>query len=315
MPTGSKTIEYVVCDDRPTLVWLANLADLELHTSLSRAEDIRRPTTLAFDLDPGEPATIVECCRVGLLLEGMFRGLGLESFPKTSGSKGLQVYVPLNSPTTYDVTKGFAKAVAELLEREEPELVVSRQTKTLRRGKVLVDWSQNDEHKTTVNVYSLRARERPTVSTPLTWDEVREGARARRPGAARLRRRRGPRAGRGARRPLRAGRVACAAAARGLTLRSVMRRRRRTLRELLAELRLSPDEARRRARRRSAWRRCSTRSAARAMTSASARRPRSRPSAAAGTTFSRRTRTSRPPRPACSPAAGTAGCSSGSRGR
>ncbi len=176
VPTGSKTIEYVVCDDRPTLVWLANLADLELHTSLSRAEDIRRPTTLAFDLDPGEPATIVECCRVGLLLEGMFRGLGLESFPKTSGSKGLQVYVPLNSPTTYDVTKGFAKAVAELLEREEPKLVVSRQTKTLRRGKVLVDWSQNDEHKTTVNVYSLRARERPTVSTPLTWDEVREGA-------------------------------------------------------------------------------------------------------------------------------------------
>jgi bifunctional non-homologous end joining protein LigD len=176
VPTGSKTIEYVVCEDRPTLVWLANLADLELHTSLSRADDIGRPTTLAFDLDPGEPATIVECCRVGLLLEGMFRGLGLQSFPKTSGSKGLQVYVPLNSPTTYDVTKGFAKAVAELLEREEPKLVVSRQTKTLRRGKVLVDWSQNDEHKTTANVYSLRARDRPTVSTPLTWDEVREGA-------------------------------------------------------------------------------------------------------------------------------------------
>jgi bifunctional non-homologous end joining protein LigD len=176
VPTGSKTIEYVVCDDRPTLVWLANLADLELHTSLARAEDITRPTALAFDLDPGEPATIVECCRVGLLLEGMFRGLGLQSFPKTSGSKGLQVYVPLNSPTSYAVTKTFAKAVAELLEREEPKLVVSRQTKTLRRGKVLVDWSQNDEHKTTVNVYSLRARDRPTVSTPLTWDEVREGA-------------------------------------------------------------------------------------------------------------------------------------------
>ena len=109
----------------------------------------------------------------------MFLGLGLESFPKTSGSKGLQVYVPLNgADVTYDTTKPFAKAVAELLEREEPGLVVSRQTRTLRRGKVLVDWSQNDEHKTTVNVYSLRARERPTVSTPLTWDEVREGARA-----------------------------------------------------------------------------------------------------------------------------------------
>jgi bifunctional non-homologous end joining protein LigD len=178
VPTGSKTIEFVVCDDLPTLVWLANLADLELHTSLARAEDIKRPTALAFDLDPGEPATIVECCRVGLLLEGMFRGLGLQSFPKTSGSKGLQVYVPLNTDVTYDTTKPFAKAVAEVLEREEPGLVVSRQTKTLRRGKVLVDWSQNDEHKTTVNVYSLRARDRPTVSTPLTWDEVREGARA-----------------------------------------------------------------------------------------------------------------------------------------
>jgi bifunctional non-homologous end joining protein LigD len=173
-----KTIPFVICDDLPTLVWLANLADLELHTSLSRARPVERPTALAFDLDPGEPATIVECCRVGLLLEGMFRGLGLQSFPKTSGSKGLQIYVPLNSPVSYDVTKPFAKAVAELLEREEPGLVVSRQTKTLRRGKVLVDWSQNDEHKTTVNVYSLRARDRPTVSTPLTWDEVREGARS-----------------------------------------------------------------------------------------------------------------------------------------
>ena len=173
---GSKTIEFVVCDDLPTLVWLANLADLELHTSLSKAQAIERPTALAFDLDPGAPATIVECCRVGLLLEAMFRGLGLQSFAKTSGSKGLQVYVPLNSDVTYDVTKPFAKTVAELLEREEPRLVVSRQTKTLRKGKVLVDWSQNDEHKTTVNVYSLRARERPTVSTPLTWDEVRDGA-------------------------------------------------------------------------------------------------------------------------------------------
>jgi bifunctional non-homologous end joining protein LigD len=178
---GSKAIDFVLCDDLPTLVWLANLADLELHTSLARAEDIERPTALAFDLDPGEPATIVECCRVGLLLEGMFTGLGLQSFPKTSGSKGLQVYVPLNSDVTYDDTKPFAKAVAELLEREVPDLVVSRQTKTLRKGKVLVDWSQNDEHKTTVNVYSLRARDRPTVSTPLTWDEVREGAESGNP--------------------------------------------------------------------------------------------------------------------------------------
>jgi bifunctional non-homologous end joining protein LigD len=174
---GSKTIDFVLADDRPTLVWLANLADLELHTSLSKAEAIERPTALAFDLDPGPPATIVECCRVGLLLEAMFSGLRLQCFAKTSGSKGLQVYVPLNTANvTYDVTKPFAKAVAELLEREEPGLIVSRQTKSLRRGKVLVDWSQNDEHKTTVNVYSLRARERPTVSTPVTWDEVRSCA-------------------------------------------------------------------------------------------------------------------------------------------
>jgi bifunctional non-homologous end joining protein LigD len=178
VPTGSKTIDFVLCDDLPTLVWLANLADLELHTSLARAQDIERPTTLAFDLDPGEPATVVECCRVGLMLEGMFTGLGLQSFAKTSGSKGLQVYVPLHGDVTYDDTKPFAKAVAELLEREEPGLVVSRQTKALRRGKVLVDWSQNDEHKTTVNVYSLRARERPTVSTPVGWDEVRATARS-----------------------------------------------------------------------------------------------------------------------------------------
>jgi bifunctional non-homologous end joining protein LigD len=171
--TGSKTIDFVVVEDRATLVWLANLADLELHPSLALAEAIERPTMMAFDLDPGEPATIVECCEVALLLNGMFEGLGLRSFPKTSGSKGMQVYVPLNADVTYDETKSFAKAVAELLEREEPGLVVSRQTKRLRKGKVLVDWSQNDEHKTTIGVYSLRARERPTVSTPLTWDEVR----------------------------------------------------------------------------------------------------------------------------------------------
>jgi bifunctional non-homologous end joining protein LigD len=170
---GSKAIDFVVVDDLRTLVWLANLADLELHTSLSRVEDLEHPTTLAFDLDPGPPATIVECCRVALLLRGMFDGLGLRSFAKTSGSKGLQVYVPLDGRTGYDRTKPFAKTVAELLEREEPELVVSRMTKSLRAGKVLVDWSQNDSAKTTISVYSLRARERPTVSTPVTWDEVR----------------------------------------------------------------------------------------------------------------------------------------------
>ncbi|HSD75747.1 MAG TPA: DNA ligase D [Solirubrobacteraceae bacterium] len=177
IPMGSKPIEFVLAEDVRTLVWLANLADLELHTSLSRAADMAHPTTLAFDLDPGPPATVVECSRVALLLEGMFAGLGLQSFAKTSGSKGMQVYVPLDGRADYAATKGFARAVAELLEREEPKLVVSRMTKSLRPGKVLVDYSQNDESKTTVCVYSLRARERPTVSTPVSWDEVRETAR------------------------------------------------------------------------------------------------------------------------------------------
>jgi bifunctional non-homologous end joining protein LigD len=166
-------IDYVVVDEEATLVWLANLADLELHTSLAIAAEPERPTLVAFDLDPGAPATIVECCRVAELLRGMFEGLGLECFAKTSGSKGMQVYVPLNSEATFAQTKAFSKAVAELLAREEPGLVVARQTKSARKGKVLVDWSQNDRIKTTVNAYSLRAMERPTVSTPVTWDEVR----------------------------------------------------------------------------------------------------------------------------------------------
>jgi bifunctional non-homologous end joining protein LigD len=174
---NKRNIDFCLCEDLPTLVWLANLADLELHTSLALGATWKEPTILAFDLDPGEPATIVECCRVGLWLQGMFERLGLQCFPKTSGSKGLQVYVPINTPgATYEGpvgTKTFAKTVAELLEQSEPDLVVSRMTKSLRPGKVLVDWSQNDDAKTTVNVYSLRAKDRPTVSTPVTWDEVR----------------------------------------------------------------------------------------------------------------------------------------------
>jgi bifunctional non-homologous end joining protein LigD len=167
------SIDYVVVDGEPTLVWLANLADLELHTSLALASEPERPTLVAFDLDPGPPATVVECCRVAELLHGMFQGLGLQSFAKTSGSKGMQVYVPLNGPATFAQSKAFSKAVAELLAREEPGLVVARQTKSARTGKVLVDWGQNDDGKTTVNAYSLRALPRPTVSTPVTWDEVR----------------------------------------------------------------------------------------------------------------------------------------------
>jgi bifunctional non-homologous end joining protein LigD len=170
---SSKTIDFCLADDLPTLVWLAQIGDLELHTSLAKAEDVERPTILAFDLDPGPPATIVECARVALDLRAIFDHLGMQVFPKTSGSKGMQVYVPLNVPgVTYDDTKPFAQGLAQLLERRSPDLVVSDMKKTLRTGKVLVDWSQNDEHKTTVAVYSLRARERPTVSTPITWDEV-----------------------------------------------------------------------------------------------------------------------------------------------
>jgi len=165
-------INYTLAQDRPTLIWLANLADVELHTSLSLAARVERPTMMVFDLDPGAPAGIVECCEVGLVLHGLFEQLGLESLAKTSGSKGLQVYVPLNTPVDYSATKPFAKRVAESLEQRMPELVVSRMTKKLRPGKVLVDWSQNDQHKTTANVYSLRARERPTVSTPVSWEEV-----------------------------------------------------------------------------------------------------------------------------------------------
>ncbi len=165
-------IDYCVMNDLPALVWAANLADLELHTFLHRAPAIARPTALAFDLDPGPPADIVLCCQVALWLKEIFDDLGLESFPKTSGSKGLQLFVPLNTATTYDKTKEFAHTLAERLERERPAQVVSRMTKSLRRGKVFIDWSQNDNHKTTVNVYSLRAKSQPTVSTPVTWDEV-----------------------------------------------------------------------------------------------------------------------------------------------
>jgi bifunctional non-homologous end joining protein LigD len=169
-------INYTLCQDRATLVWLANLADVELHTSLSLAEAPERPTMLVFDLDPGPGAGILECCEVAEVLHGLFDQLRLESFAKTSGSKGLQVYVPLNVAVTYERTKPLARRIAELLEQRMPDLVVSRMTKRLRPDKVLVDWSQNDAHKTTVTVYSVRARERPTVSTPVSWDEV---ARAR----------------------------------------------------------------------------------------------------------------------------------------
>lgn len=178
------SIDYTLAQDRPTLIWLANLADVELHTSLAPAARPQAPTMVVFDLDPGEPAGILECAEVALVLRGLFTGVGLESVAKTSGSKGLQVYVPLNDPrVTYLQTKPFARRIAELLEQRMGELVVSRMTKRLREGRVLVDWSQNDDHKTTVTVYSVRARERPTVSTPVSWEEVQACLRSRDPSA------------------------------------------------------------------------------------------------------------------------------------
>jgi bifunctional non-homologous end joining protein LigD len=165
-------IDFCVCDGVPTLVWMAQLAAIELHPSLSKSRAPKRPTVLAFDLDPGPPADIVECCRVGLRLREMFGHFGLRCFPKTSGSKGLQVYIPLNGPTSYEITKPFAKAIAQLLEKQTPDQVVSKMKKAERGGKVFVDWSQNHQRKTTIAVYSLRARERPTVSTPVSWAEV-----------------------------------------------------------------------------------------------------------------------------------------------
>jgi bifunctional non-homologous end joining protein LigD len=172
-------LHFIVCDEPATLIWLAQLAAFELHPSLSEADEVERPTTLVFDLDPGAPADIIDCCKVALRLRGMFANLDLDCYPKTSGSKGLQIYAPLNNKkVTYEDTKPFAHAVAQTLERDTPDEVVSRMAKNLRKGKVFVDWSQNDRAKTTVAVYSLRAREHPTVSTPVTWDEVERAAKS-----------------------------------------------------------------------------------------------------------------------------------------
>jgi bifunctional non-homologous end joining protein LigD len=169
---NSRIMHYCLAQDLPTLVWAANLADLELHTALAKKKEVARPTMMVFDLDPGAPADIVQCCQVGLWLRNLLTKMNLKAFAKTSGSKGLQVYVPLNTSATFDQTKDLSRALAQHLEGEHGNLVTSNMSKTLRKGKVFVDWSQNDEHKTTICVYSLRAKEEPTVSTPVTWDEV-----------------------------------------------------------------------------------------------------------------------------------------------
>ncbi|HVB76605.1 MAG TPA: non-homologous end-joining DNA ligase [Candidatus Nitrosotalea sp.] len=169
---NGRDMSYCLAQDLPTLVWVAQLGSIELHTSLSRRLHLERPTALVFDLDPGPPASIVECCRVALRLREWFGANRLQAFCKTSGSKGLQVYAPLNLKVDYDRTKTIARDLAQHLAGEFPDQVVYQQRRALRAGKVLIDWSQNDQSKTTVSAYSLRARARPTVSTPVTWDEV-----------------------------------------------------------------------------------------------------------------------------------------------
>ncbi len=170
-------IDYVVADDLPTLVWLANMAAIELHVpqwKVGARGKVYGPDLLVFDLDPGPPAAIGECCQVALWLRDELAADGLDAYPKTSGSKGMQVYAPIR-PADPEAPSVYAKELAQRLEAREPGLVVSRMLKTLRPGKVLIDWSQNNTAKTTVAPYSARARPEPTVSTPLSWDEVGAG--------------------------------------------------------------------------------------------------------------------------------------------
>lgn len=176
-----KHINFCVIDSLPSLIWSANMSVLELHPSLSRITELSRPAVLVFDLDPGEPASMIECAEVGLLLRAALAAFDLESFPKTSGSKGLQIYVPLNTACDYEQTKAFAQQLAKALQRSRPDLVVANMRKALRVGKVFIDWSQNDEHKTTISVYSLRAKARPTASAPVRWTEVEAVLKTRNP--------------------------------------------------------------------------------------------------------------------------------------
>ncbi|HVT78068.1 MAG TPA: non-homologous end-joining DNA ligase [Acidimicrobiales bacterium] len=169
---GSSTINYPRIEEPAALVWAANLAAIEIHPGLARVDHIRQPDHVVFDLDPGEGTDIVECCQVGLWLRDALGDLGLRAWPKTSGSKGLQVYVPLHTPCDFEDTRAFSLAIAQLLEKWHPELIVTTQEKDKRKNKVLIDWLQNASFKTTIGVYSLRARPQPTVSTPVTWDEV-----------------------------------------------------------------------------------------------------------------------------------------------
>ncbi|MFJ6198787.1 non-homologous end-joining DNA ligase [Micromonospora sp. NPDC092111] len=176
---GRETIDYVVADDLPTLVWLANLAALELHTPQWRIG--AHPDLMVVDLDPGPPATLRQCCQVALLLRDRLTLDGVTSYPKTSGKKGMQLCCPISGTQSADLVSDYAKRIAQELEGQHPKLIVSRMAKQLRPGKVFIDWSQNNAAKTTVAPYSLRAQSMPAVSTPLTWDEVEAGAAGKRP--------------------------------------------------------------------------------------------------------------------------------------
>lgn len=165
-------IDYPVLNEIAALAWAANLAALEIHSPMARCSDIESPTVLVFDLDPGDPATVIECAQVALSIRSILDSVGLEAFGKTSGSKGLQIYVPLNTPHTHQHAQEFALAVAQLIEKQQPDFVTSNMAKAQRSGKIFIDWSQNSRHKTTIAPYSLRGRNRPTVSTPISWDEV-----------------------------------------------------------------------------------------------------------------------------------------------
>jgi bifunctional non-homologous end joining protein LigD len=169
-------LHFILCDDTPTLVFIANLAAIELHPALSHAQTLESPSSVVFDLDPGPPADLATCCKAALILRRMFEKAGLTAFAKVSGGKGMQLFVPLNTPKSYWDTKGWSRAIALELERVMPELFLSDMSKSLREGKIFIDWSQNDATKTTISVYSLRARERPRVSTPVTWDEIEAAA-------------------------------------------------------------------------------------------------------------------------------------------
>ncbi len=169
-------IGYCHLAETAALAWAANMAALELHAPMARAADIESPTMVVFDLDPGPGTAMAECAEVGLWICDTLDGIGFTSYAKTSGSKGLQVYLPLNSPHTHEHASSFAFAVAQVLEKAHPSLIVTTQAKAARHNKVLIDWSQNSRHKTTICVYSLRARPHPTVSTPVSWDEVAAAA-------------------------------------------------------------------------------------------------------------------------------------------